>query len=74
MGLTRTKLAVEGIHCGCCAVSLGMILRTVQGVTSARADFDTKTVYIEYDNALANVQAMNQAIEGLGYRIREIVR
>jgi copper chaperone len=72
MTLTKTKLAVEGLHCGCCAVSLGIILRTVQGVTSARADFDTKTVDIEYDRALANLQTMNKAIEGLGYRMEEI--
>jgi len=74
MSITKRKLAVDGIHCGCCAISLGMILRTVRGVSSARADFNTKIVDIEYDSALANLQTMNQAVEGLGYRIREIVR
>ena len=74
MPLTKGKLTVEGLHCGCCAVSLGMILRTVQGVRSAHADFDTKTAAIEYDSALASVETMNKAIEGLGYRIREIAR
>lgn len=71
MSLIKMKLTVEGLHCGCCAVSLGIILRTVQGVASARADFDTKTVDIEYDSALANLQTMKKTIEGLGYRMEE---
>ena len=71
MSLTKRKLTVEGIHCGCCAVSLGMILRTVKGVTSARADFEAKTADIEYDDALASIDTMNKAIEELGCRIKE---
>lgn len=71
MSQMKRKFAIEGLHCGNCAVSVGMILRTVKGVSSARADFDTKTADIEYDDALASVDTMNKAIEGLGYRIKE---
>lgn len=71
MPITKKKYAIEGLHCGCCALSVGMILRTVKGVTSARADFDTKTAEIEYDDALASVGALNQAIEGIGCRLKE---
>ena len=49
MPITKKEFTIDGIHCGCCAISLGMILRTVQGVTSARADFETKTVDVEYE-------------------------
>ena len=74
MPQTKKRFAIEGLHCGNCAVSVGMILRTVKGVTSARADFDTKTADVEYDDALASVATMNKALEGLGYQIRESVR
>lgn len=70
----KKKFAINGMHCGSCAVSVGMILRAVDGVKSARADFDTKTAIIEYDDAVASPEAMNKAIEGLGYQIKEIAR
>jgi copper chaperone CopZ len=74
MPLIKKTLALEGLHCGNCAVSIGMILRTVKGVASARADFDTKTAEVEYDDALASLETMNKAIEGLGYRMKESSR
>ena len=71
MPLTKKTFAIEGLHCGSCAVSVGMILRTVKGVASARANFDTKRVDVEYDATLANIVGMNEALEGLGYRLKE---
>ena len=44
MPVTKKRFTIEGVHCRCCALSLGMILRgTVKGVLSEQADFDTKT-------------------------------
>lgn len=74
MATIKKTFAINGMHCGSCAVSIGMILRTVRGVKSARADFDSKTAAIEYDDAVASVEAMTKAIEGLGYRIQEVAR
>lgn len=71
MPITKKQFTIEGLHCGCCAISVGMILRTVKGVSSAHADFDTKTAEIEYDDALASIGAINQAIAGLGCRLKE---
>ena len=71
MPVTKKHFTIEGIHCGCCALSVGMILRTVKGVTSARVDFDTKLADVEYDDALASVVTINKAIEGLGYQLKE---
>ena len=71
MTTIKKTFAIDGMHCGSCAMSIGMILRTVRGVKSARADFDNKTAAIEYDDAVATVEALNKAIEGLGYRIQE---
>lgn len=71
MPIVKKQFIVEGMHCGSCAVSIGMILKNVQGVISARADFDTKTVQVEYDTGQVAIGDMSRAIEGLGYRLKE---
>lgn len=73
MTIVRKKFIVEGMHCGSCAISTGMVLKTVQGVKSARADFDMKSAELEYDDTLVGLAQMNQALEGLGYRLEEAV-
>ncbi len=68
--IIRKRLTVEGMHCGSCAVSTGMILRNIPGVISARVDFDTKTADLEYDSYQVTVLDMNRALEALGYRLK----
>lgn len=71
MAIVRRKFIVEGMHCGPCAVSIGMLLKTVAGVKSARADYDARSAEVEYDDAEVGPAQMNQALEGLGYRLEE---
>lgn len=71
MAIIRKVFRVEGMHCGSCAVSTGMILKSLKGVVSARVDYDTKSAQMEYDDAQVGPVDMNQALEGLGYRLEE---
>lgn len=71
MAIVRKKFIVEGMHCGSCAVSTGMILKNLTGVKSARADYDSRSAEVEYDDAQVGLAQMNQALEGLGYRLEE---
>jgi copper chaperone CopZ len=71
MPVIKKTFTVEGMHCGSCAVSIGMILKNAKGVVSARADFEAKTAQVEYDSAQADLADLNQAIEALGYRLKE---
>ena len=71
MTIVRKVFRVEGMHCGACAVSTGMVLKTVKGVKSARADYDSRSAEVEYDDAQAGLAELNQALEGLGYRLEE---
>ncbi len=71
MAVIRKRFIVEGMHCGSCAVSTGMILKTLKGVKSARADYDSRSVEVEYDDAEITPAAMNGALSGLGYRLKE---
>lgn len=71
MAIVKREFIVEGMHCGMCAVSTGMLLKTVKGVKSARADYDTRSAEVEYDDAQVGLVQLNQALEGLGYRLEE---
>lgn len=71
MAIVRREFIVEGMHCGWCAVSTGMLLKTVKGVRFARADYDTRSAEIEYDDTQVGLAQLNQALEGLGYRLEE---
>lgn len=71
MAIVRRKFIVEGMHCGSCAVSTGMLLKSLNGVKSARADYESRSAEVEYDDAEVSPAQMNQALEGLGYRLEE---
>lgn len=71
MTIIRKVFRVEGMHCGSCAVSTGMILKNLKGVKSARVDYDSCSAEVEYDDAEVGLVDMNQALEGLGYRLEE---
>lgn len=71
MVIVRKKFVVEGMHCGSCAVSTGMLLRNLKGVRSARADYDARRVEVEHDDAQIGRAEMNRALEELGCRLKE---
>jgi Cu+-exporting ATPase len=71
MATVRKKFIVEGMHCGSCAVSTGMILKNLKGVKSAHVDYDSRSAEIEYDDILVGLAQMNHALEGLGYQLEE---
>lgn len=71
MAIVRKNFVVEGMHCGSCAVSIGMIIKNLKGVKSARADYDARSAEVEYDDAEVGPAQMNQALEGLGYRLEQ---
>lgn len=71
MAIVTKQFIVEGMHCGACAVSTGMILKNLKGVKSAHADYDSRSAEVEYDDAQLGLAQMNQALEGLGYRLEE---
>ncbi len=71
MAMIKKTFKVDGMHCGSCAVSTGMLLKNLKGVKSARADYDARSAEVEYDDAMTGLGAMNQALAGLGYRLKE---
>jgi len=46
--METVKYSVPSIHCGHCVMTIEMELGDINGVTSVKADLDSKTVEVEY--------------------------
>ncbi|MHB9100162.1 MAG: heavy-metal-associated domain-containing protein [Sulfuricella sp.] len=71
MTIVRKVFRVEGMHCGSCAISTGMILKNLKGIKSARADYDSRSAEVEYEDTEVAPADMDLALEGLGYQLEE---
>ncbi|MDA8234577.1 MAG: copper chaperone CopZ [Clostridia bacterium] len=62
-------LKVEGMSCGHCKASVEKALKGLNGVGNATVNLEAKNVTVEYDGSAVNVEAMQKAIEDVGYEV-----
>ena len=55
------------MNCGGCANKVKTALEAAEGVTAATVDLDTKSVKVEYDAAVTNVDKLKEAFAGIQY-------
>lgn len=67
--MEKLTLNVEGMTCGGCATSIQNALNNRDGVTSAEADVAAGTVAVEFDSAVIQQAALEQAIVDAGFDI-----
>lgn len=67
-GPTALVFDVEGMTCGSCESAITGTLLAIDGVTEARASHGEAKVWVTYDPAKVTPEAMQAAIDGLGYR------
>lgn len=67
--MERIELKVEGMTCGGCVKSIQNALGEQQGVSEATADLDSKTVAVEFDEAVIQAAAIKDAIEAAGFDV-----
>ncbi len=60
-------LAIPGMTCGACPITVRTALKRVPGVETVGIDEAQKLVTVTYDNSKTNVQALTQATKGAGY-------
>lgn len=65
----QQKLAVKGMTCTGCEDRITTALDPVPGVAEQWADHEAGTVTLWFDPAVADIQAVRDTIEGLGYRV-----
>ena len=65
--MTKTKLKIEGMHCGACATGIQMLLTTTDGVQSASVNYDAKDGEVEFDETKVKLDDVLKSIKELGY-------
>lgn len=64
----QVKLAVTGMHCDACAISVEKALMKVHGVKTVVVDFDNSEANLIVDSKEFDSQSLVQAVEETGYK------
>lgn len=65
--LVKQQFPVTDMSCAACAVSVESTLQGQPGVASAAVNYATQTVQVEYDPTKITPDAMNLAVQSMGY-------
>jgi mercuric ion binding protein len=60
-------LAVPGMTCAACPVTIKMALSKVEGVTEAEVSYEKREAKVTFDDAETSVEALTQATANVGY-------
>jgi len=69
--LEKKILEISGMHCASCAVLIENSLKKEIGVKTVNVNFASEKLYLEYDPAETDLNKIEKAMEGLGYKISE---
>ena len=64
--MAQETLNVPNISCGHCVSAIESELAEVEGVTSVKADADSKTVVVQYD-APASIEKIRDTLDEINY-------
>jgi mercuric ion binding protein len=60
-------LAVPGMTCAACPITVKRAISKVDGVNKVDVNFDKREAVVTFDDAKASVQKLTQATENAGY-------
>ena len=60
-------LSVPGMNCAVCPITVRKALERVDGVATAKVDYETKTAVVTFDDGLTSVQKLREATSNVGY-------
>ena len=61
------KLAVPGMACAACPITVKTAIARVAGVNKVDVDFDRREAVVTFEDAKTSVQQLTQATENAGY-------
>ncbi len=64
----KLNLAIEGMHCGSCAIGIQMLASGLPGVSSAKVDYEGKKGEFEIDPSQITKEKLVASIAELGYK------
>lgn len=67
--MKKETYSIGGMHCGSCAINIGMALEAMDGVKSAKTDYESKKVEIEYDPEKTGFDKFSEIVEAMGYKL-----
>lgn len=65
----KTVLTVKGMKCGGCETNVRDTVKACAGVLDVIPNFRENSVEIEYEEGVANLEAIRQAIIGKGFEV-----
>jgi mercuric ion binding protein len=60
-------LAIPGMNCAACPITVKIALSRVTGVTATTVNFDNRQAMVTFDDAKTNVEALIRATGDAGY-------
>ena len=69
MGEQNSVIKVAGMCCNHCATSIKQAVEGLAGVTKAEVDLAEKSVAVDYDDAVVQIESIKSAIEDQGYDV-----
>ena len=72
MGTATLHLAISGMHCASCVVTLEQALQRTKGVLTANVNLAAQQAHIEYLPSLIDRSGLIRAVEEAGYQVREV--
>lgn len=67
--MTRLTLSVPDISCGHCKSSIEGAVGSLDGISAVEVAIDAKTVDLDFDEAVVDLEAIVGAIEEQGYDV-----
>ena len=67
--MEKIEIKVDGMTCGGCVTSIQNALGSHAGVSSSKADLDSKIVSVEFDPGMIQAGAIEAAIEDAGFDV-----
>ncbi len=69
VGIATIRLAIQGMHCASCTVTIEEALGRTRGVVSATVNLATQQAHVVYLPGLIDPGGLTHAIEGAGYQV-----
>lgn len=66
-GPQTVTLAVPGMTCAACPITVKRALSKVGGVTKTEVNFEKREAIVTFDNAKTTVEALTEATKNAGY-------
>lgn len=68
----RTSLSISGMHCASCAQIIERSIKELDGVKQANVNFAAEKASIVFDESLANVKQITDAVLKAGYKAQAV--